>query len=75
MRRFFGFWLFFLILGGALIYFQKNHGWLSFFGQIPGDIIIRREGRILYLPVASSFFVTALLSLLFIFFSKKKPKE
>jgi hypothetical protein len=73
MKRFLGSWLFLLILGGVLIYFQKNQGWLGWLGHIPGDVILRREGRILYLPLASALVITILLSSLsYLFKSEKK---
>jgi DMSO/TMAO reductase YedYZ heme-binding membrane subunit len=75
MRRFLGLWLFFLVVAGVLIYFQKNQGWLSFLGQIPGDMVVRRHGRVLYLPIVSSFFVAALFSLFLAFLSKKEKKD
>jgi hypothetical protein len=75
MKHFLGTWLLLLIVGGLLIYFQKSQGWLSFLGQIPGDMIIRREGRVLFLPFASSFVVTLLFFLLGYFFRRDKKKE
>ncbi len=71
MKRFLGSWLLFLILGGVLIYFQKDQGWLGFLGHLPGDMVLRREGRVLFLPLSSSFFVTLILSLLSSCFQKK----
>ncbi len=37
--------------------------WRLGLGRLPGDIVIRREGFSLYVPLASSLIVSAILSL------------
>lgn len=39
-------------------------------GRLPGDIIVEREGFRLYLPIASSLLVSAVLSLAFWLFNR-----
>jgi len=53
--------LFLLLLGALLLYFPKLFAW---FGHLPGDIRIEREGLRVYLPLASGLVVSLLLTLL-----------
>jgi Protein of unknown function (DUF2905) len=47
---------------GALLTFAGRLPWL---GRLPGDIVIRRGGLTLYVPLATSLLVSLLLTLLF----------
>ena len=40
------------------------------FGRLPGDIVIEREGLRLYIPIATSLLISAVLSLLFWLFRR-----
>jgi len=53
--------LFLLLLGLILLYFPKLFAW---FGHLPGDIRIEREGLRVYVPIASSLLLSLILTLL-----------
>lgn len=53
--------LFLLLLGLILFYFPKLFAW---FGHLPGDIRIEREGLRVYIPIASSLLLSLILTLL-----------
>lgn len=53
--------LFLLVLGLILLYFPKLFAW---FGHLPGDIRIEREGLRVYIPIASSLLLSLILTLL-----------
>lgn len=39
-------------------------------GRLPGDIVVKREGFTLYLPIATSILVSVVVSLLALFFRR-----
>ncbi len=47
----------------ALIGALAMAGWLSWFGRLPGDIRIEREGVRVYFPIVSMLIVSVVLSL------------
>ena len=47
----------------ALIGVMAMAGWLSWFGRLPGDIRIEREGVRVYFPIVSMLVVSVVLSL------------
>ena len=53
--------LFLLLLGLVLLYFPKLFAW---FGHLPGDIRMEREGLRVYIPIASSLLLSLILTLL-----------
>ncbi len=55
-----------IILGIVLVIVGLLWPWLSKIplGRLPGDIIIRREGFRLYLPITSCIVVSGILSLI-----------
>ncbi len=53
--------LFLLLLGLILLYFPKLFAW---FGHLPGDIRVEREGLRVYIPIASSLLLSLILTLL-----------
>ncbi|GAA5335021.1 MULTISPECIES: DUF2905 domain-containing protein [Thermus] len=53
--------LFLLLLGLLLLYFPKLFAW---FGHLPGDIRIEREGLRVYIPITSALLLSLLLTLL-----------
>ncbi|MBU0709788.1 MAG: DUF2905 domain-containing protein [Candidatus Omnitrophica bacterium] len=55
----FGFIL--IVIGVLLSFFNK----LSFFGRLPGDIIIERKNFTFYFPVVTSLMLSLILSLIF----------
>ncbi|WP_038058540.1 DUF2905 domain-containing protein [Thermus amyloliquefaciens] len=54
--------LFLALLGLLLLYFPKLFAW---FGHLPGDIRVEREGLRVYIPLTSALVLSLLLSLLF----------
>lgn len=55
-----------LIAIGALYLLGERLG----FGRLPGDIVLRRRGFTLYLPIVSSIVVSIVISLLIRLFRK-----
>ncbi|GLV47950.1 hypothetical protein TJA_11080 [Thermus sp. LT1-2-5] len=53
--------LFLAALGLLLLYFPKLFAW---FGHLPGDIRIEREGLRVYIPLTSALLLSLLLTLL-----------
>jgi hypothetical protein len=47
-----------LLLAGLLV----ETGWMGWFGRLPGDIRIEREGLRIYFPLTSMLLVSAALS-------------
>jgi hypothetical protein len=53
---------------GALLLFSGKMPWL---GRLPGDIIVQRKNFTFYFPLATSIFVSILLTLLFWLFGRR----
>jgi uncharacterized membrane-anchored protein len=51
----------FLLLLGLILYFPKLFAW---FGHLPGDIRIEREGLRVYIPLTSALLLSLILTLL-----------
>lgn len=49
-----------VLIGGFFILMAK----LPWFGRLPGDLIYRREGLTIYVPIATMLIVSLLLTLL-----------
>lgn len=45
--------------------------WLGWFGKLPGDISVRRDGFSFYFPLTTSILISIVLSLLVYFMSKR----
>ena len=58
-----------LIIAGLMIHFGVRLHW---FGRLPGDFTIRREGFSVYLPFATSILVSFIVTLILYFLSKLK---
>ena len=56
-----------VLLGGVLLLAGK----IPFLGQLPGDIVIRRERWSFYFPLTTSIVISILLTLLFSLFSRR----
>ncbi len=55
-----------LVIGGLLVVLIGLAVWsgaLSWFGRLPGDIRIEREGTRVYVPIVSMLLLSALLTL------------
>lgn len=60
-----GNWLMLLGILLLLVGLAIKSGLLGWFGALPGDIAIKRDGFRFYLPIASMLVISVLLSLLF----------
>lgn len=49
-----------LLLAGLLV----ETGWLGWFGRLPGDIRIEREGLRIYFPLTSMVLISAVISVI-----------
>jgi len=69
----------FLALAGVVILLaEKGAGsggllgqWLGWFGKLPGDFSVRRDGFSFYFPLTTSILISIVLSLLAYFLSKR----
>ena len=69
----------FLALAGVVILLAgKGEGsggllgqWLGWFGRLPGDISVKRDGFSFYFPLTTSILISVVLSLLVYFLSKR----
>lgn len=64
----------FLLIGIVLALLGKwpgLGGGLSWFGKLPGDILVKRENFTVYVPLATSLLVSVVLSLLLYLFSRR----
>jgi len=58
-----------LVLAGVLVLAagkwsaESAPGWLSWFGKLPGDILIKREHVTFYFPLATSVLISLVISL------------
>jgi len=59
-----------LVVVGLILFFLGNK--LSWFGNLPGDIKIKRDNFVLYAPIASMILLSIVLSLLLWLFSRIK---
>ena len=60
-----GNWLILIGILIVLIGLLAKTGVLGWFGNLPGDIAIRREGFRFYFPITSMILISVVLSLLF----------
>jgi hypothetical protein len=54
----------FIVCVGVLLYGQVQIPHLRWLGHLPGDLIIRRENIVIYVPLTTSFIFSVLFSLL-----------
>lgn len=59
-----------IVIIGVIIYFAGNK--LQWFGNLPGDIKVKRENFSLYAPITSMLLISAILSFLLWLISKIK---
>ncbi len=59
-----------LAVVGLILFFLGNK--FSWFGNLPGDIKIKRDNFVFYAPIASMLLISAVLSFLLWLFSKIK---
>lgn len=64
------------LLGAVLLVAGKwstegSPGWLSWFGKLPGDILIKRDHVTFYVPLATCLLLSLLVSLVLYLLSKR----
>jgi hypothetical protein len=59
-----------IVIIGLIIYFAGNK--LQWFGNLPGDIKVKRENFSLYAPITSMILISAILSFILWLISKIK---
>lgn len=50
-----------IVIGSLFVLFGK----IPWFGRLPGDVIIKREGFTLYFPIATMVLLSILLTIIF----------
>lgn len=60
----------FLLMAGKW-FAEGSPGWLSWFGKLPGDILIKRERMTFYFPLATGLLLSLLVSLVLYLLSKR----
>lgn len=46
-------------------------GKIPFLGRLPGDILIKRDGFVIYIPITSMLLISAILTLIGFLFHRK----
>jgi formate hydrogenlyase subunit 3/multisubunit Na+/H+ antiporter MnhD subunit len=66
------------LAGVVILLIEKGAGsggplgeWLGWFGKLPGDISVKRDGFSFYFPLTTSILISIVLSLLVYFMSKR----
>ncbi|MCF7884881.1 MAG: DUF2905 domain-containing protein [Candidatus Marinimicrobia bacterium] len=59
-----------LLVMGLLISYGGNIPIINKLGKLPGDFVIKREGFVLYFPLATSLILSAIVYLLFKVFQR-----
>lgn len=72
MSQFIGITLFLIVVAGLAIHAGVEFPWyLDWVGKLPGDLLIKKEGMTLYVPITSSALISVVLSFFFSLFSRK----
>ncbi|MDP1609248.1 MAG: DUF2905 domain-containing protein [Chlamydiales bacterium] len=72
MGRFFALTIFLVVVAGmALHQGVELFEYADWIGRLPGDLIVKKKGVVLYLPFASALLISGGLSFLFSLFSRK----
>ena len=66
-----GFGIVMVVLGGFLWLAGHFTGKVPWFGRLPGDIYVERDGWSFYFPLGTSIVVSVVLSLALWFFSRR----
>lgn len=65
-----GFGVLLVILGGIILVASTLTGKVPWFGRLPGDIHVERDGWTLYFPLATCVLISIILTLLFSLFRR-----
>lgn len=73
MSQFLGLAIFLMIAAGLVLHAGTELPWfLHWVGNLPGDLIIKKNGLTLYVPITSSVLISAVVSFILSLFSSKK---
>jgi hypothetical protein len=73
VSQFLGIAIFIVIAAGMMIHSGFEFPWfLDWIGKLPGDVLIKKKGLVLYAPLTSSLLISAVLSFLVSLFSSKE---
>lgn len=74
MRRFISLSLFLIIAIGLVLHFDVQIPWIAeWVGKLPGDLVIKKKGIILYFPITTSVLLSLALSfILSLLFGREK---
>ncbi len=74
MSQFLGFAIFLIVANGLVLHAGLElPAFLEWVGKLPGDLIIKKEGMVIYVPLTSSALISAAISVLFsALFNKKE---
>jgi len=59
-----------MLIIGVLVTYGENIPILNKLGDLPGDITIKKDGFVLYFPLASSIIISGIIYLLFKVFQR-----
>lgn len=66
MNQFIGLALFVTIAGGLALHAGLELPWfVEWFGTLPGDVIVKKEGLLIYAPFTSSALISVVFSFIF----------
>ena len=68
-KLFIGIGFFFICVGLVVLLYSKYK--VPFLGRLPGDIFIKKDNFVFYFPLTTSLLVSAIISLIFFFISKR----
>lgn len=73
MGRFLALTIFLVMAAGLALHREMDFSyWGSWIGKLPGDLILKKQGMVFYLPFTSAFLVSGSLSLLLSTFTSRK---
>jgi hypothetical protein len=72
VSQFFGIVIFVIIAAGMAIHAGLQLPWFfEWIGKLPGDLLIKKQGLTIYVPLTSSILIGIVLSFFLSLFSKK----
>jgi hypothetical protein len=64
MMRFIFLFVLFIVGVGLMVHSGVEVPYLQWMGHLPGDLIIRKRGAIIYMPLTTSLIISLVLSIL-----------